>query len=140
MTDNVEALGVGGHDAILDAVVDHFDEVACTVWSTVEVALLGSSPHALPAGSAGCCIDAWSQGREERVEMLDDLVLSTDHQAVAALESPNAAARANVNVVDVLSLELGGAPDIIAIVRVAAIDDDVARSEVWDNVGQRCIH
>src|SRR5205807_3208478 len=116
MADNIQSLSVSGHDAILDAVVDHFDEVACTVWSTVEVALLGSSPQILPAGSAGCCIDAGGQSREDRVEMLDDLVLSTDHQAVAALKSPNAATRANVNVVDVLSLELGGAPDIVVIV------------------------
>src|SRR5436190_19422574 len=104
MTDNIQSLGVSGHDAILDAVVDHFDEVACTVWSAVEVALLGSSPHVLPTGSADCCIDARSQGREDRVEMLDDLALPTNHQAVTALESPNASTRANVNVVDVLSL------------------------------------
>jgi hypothetical protein len=71
--------------------------------------------------------------------MLDDLVLTTDHQAIAALESPNAATRANVNVVDALRLELGSAPDVIMIVGVAAIDDDVSRSEVWDNGGQRRI-
>ena len=42
--EDVQALGVGGHDAVLDAVVDHLHEVACAVRPAVEVAVLRGAP------------------------------------------------------------------------------------------------
>src|SRR5207302_9473833 len=44
------ALCVRGHQAVLDSVVDHLDEVASAVGSAVEVAFLGSAANLLPAG------------------------------------------------------------------------------------------
>ena len=41
--DDVEALGVGGHEAVLDAVVDHLDEVARARRAAVQVAVLGGA-------------------------------------------------------------------------------------------------
>ena len=63
------------------------------------------------------------------IEALHDLVLAADHQAVAALEAPDAAARAHVDVVEALRREALGARDVVLVVRVAAVDDGVARRE-----------
>src|SRR5438046_2792283 len=43
-----QALGVGGHEAVLDAVVDHLDEVAGAVGPAVQVAALRGAAGLLP--------------------------------------------------------------------------------------------
>ena len=48
-TQHVESFGVGSHEAVLDAVVDHFDEVAGAVRAAVQVALLGGAAGILRA-------------------------------------------------------------------------------------------
>lgn len=59
--------------------------------------------------------------------MLDDRVLAADHEAEAAYQPEDAATGATVNVVDAT---LAGTLDIVAVVAVAAIDDDVPRIHV----------
>ena len=49
---DVQALGVGGHEAVLDAVVDHLHEVAGAVRAAVQVALLGGARSPLAARRA----------------------------------------------------------------------------------------
>ena len=49
---DVEALGIGLHQAVFDAVVDHLDEVAGAARAAVEVALLGARIAALAARRA----------------------------------------------------------------------------------------
>ena len=61
---------------------------------------------------------------------LHDLRLAADHHAVAALQAPDAAAGADVDVVDALRREFLGAADVVDVVGVAAVDEDVARLEV----------
>jgi hypothetical protein len=79
-------------------------------------------------GVRGMVARAGGERLEDRVEALHDLGLAADHQAVAALEPPDAAARAHVDVVDVLRLEPLRARDVVVVVRVAAVDDGVAGS------------
>src|SRR5262249_34453267 len=50
--EDTKAFGVGGHDAVFDAVVDHFDEVARAVGPAMEIALLGGAAKLFAAGSA----------------------------------------------------------------------------------------
>jgi hypothetical protein len=57
--------------------------------------------------------------------VLDDWLFATDHQAVAALESPDAAAGADIDVVDVFLGEFGGAAEVVDVVGVAAVDQNV---------------
>ena len=101
LLEDVEPLGVRGHHAVLDPVVDHLHEVAGAVRAAVQVAVLGGcrrrrsrpgvrSADSTPGASVG----------EDRVEPLDRLVGAADHQAVAALETEDAAAGAAVDVVD----------------------------------------
>ena len=52
---DAQPLGVGGHDAVLDAVVHHLDEVAGAVGPAVQVALLGGAADRLASRRcAGC--------------------------------------------------------------------------------------
>ena len=66
-----------------------------------------------------------------------DVDLAADHHAVAALESPDAAAGPNVDIMDLLGLQLGGPADVIVIVRVAAVNQDVTRLEPADKLRDR---
>ena len=54
----------------------------------------------LAAGRAPDVADARGKRVEDRIEALHRLVLAADHHAVAALEAPDAAAGADVDVVD----------------------------------------
>jgi MFS transporter, PAT family, beta-lactamase induction signal transducer AmpG len=69
---------------------------------------------------------------EDRRQPLDGGVRSADHQAVAALESEHATTHADVEVVDAVRGERGRTVDVVAVPRVAAVDDRVA------GVEQRC--
>ena len=80
--------------------MDHLDEVAGAVGAAVQVALLGSAIEFLAAGRARNIAGTRSESRENRIEVLDDLFLAADHHAVAALQTPHAAAGAYVNIVN----------------------------------------
>ena len=69
---------------------------------------------------------------ENRIEVPDGSIFATDHEAVSALESPDAATGAAVDVVDTLRGKLAGAAAVVAEVRVAAVDDDVVFFEMGD--------
>ena len=95
--EHVQALGVGRHDPVLDAVVNHLDEVAGAVGSAVQIALLVHGRLALAAWRALRGVDPGGDGREDRLQVGEHLVLGADHQAEAALEAEDAAARADVD-------------------------------------------
>ena len=52
---DVHALGVGGHEAVLDAVVHHLDEVPGAVRPAVQVALLGGAARPARGRACGGC-------------------------------------------------------------------------------------
>ena len=128
--EDVQALGVGGHEPVLDAVVDHLDEVPGAVGAAVQVAVLGvgrGSP--VRPGVRGAAPTPGAIAAKIGSSRVDRVVLAADHQAVAALEAPDAAAGADVDVVDAALGQRGRARDVVAVVGVAAVDDDVARLE-----------
>ena len=47
---DVEALGIGLHEAVLDAVVHHLDEMACAARAAVHVPLFGGAAYLLASG------------------------------------------------------------------------------------------
>ena len=73
--------------------------------------------------------DTWGDGLQNRVDDLDRFLVTAHHQAVAALQTEDAAAGSDVDVMQALLPKLGGAAYIVAVVGVAAIDDDVALVE-----------
>src|SRR4029434_8078891 len=44
-TQDTQAFGVGRHDAVLNAVMNHLDEVAGAVWPAVQITLLGGTAN-----------------------------------------------------------------------------------------------
>src|SRR6185437_4797716 len=59
----------------------------------------------------------------------DDGLVAADHHAIAAFETPDAAAGADVNVMDSFFTQRLCAPDIVLPKGVSAIDDDVVAVE-----------
>ena len=123
---DVEALGVRLHQSVLDAVVDHLDEVAGAGGTAVQEALGAVDDE--PVVGVASAPPGWprSQRPEERRQPLDDVRTAADHQAVAALGAPDAAGRADVDVVDALRRERSRPAHVVLEVRVAAVDDHVA--------------
>ena len=108
-------------------------------WAAVEPALLLGSRVALAAGSPDGRAHSRCQRFEHRLEAGHGLVVAADHHAVAALEAPDAAADADVDVVDLPLAELARAAEVVDVVRVAAVDDRVALLEVRRELGQNGI-
>src|SRR5262249_6264058 len=70
---------------------------------------------------------AGGQGLEDRVKPFDRLFVATEHHAITALDAPDSATGAHVEVVDPSGLERLGPANVILEVRVAAVDDRIAR-------------
>src|ERR1700722_13134849 len=90
--EDVKAFGVGGHQAVFDAVVDHLYEVPGAGRAAVEVAVFGGSDGFFSAGSAIHVAATRRERFENGVEVFDDIVFAADHLAIAAFEAPNTAA------------------------------------------------
>jgi hypothetical protein len=71
--------------------------------------------------------------------MPDDILLAADHHAIAAFQAPDSAARSHVHVVDPLA-EFLGAPDVVDVVGIAAVDEDVSRSRCRQRSAMVCVH
>src|ERR1039458_6271834 len=129
--ENVEALRVGLHHSVFDAVVDHIYEMSGTGRAAVDVAVFGGTSggarHFLAARSARDVAASGRQRFEDRVEAPDGFLRATDHHAVAALQSPDAAAGADVHVVHALDGTYFGAANVVFEIRIAAVNDGVAR-------------
>src|SRR5262249_18272104 len=74
-------------------------------------------------------VDAGRDRREERIKVFDDLALAANHQAKPAVEPEHPTTGTHVHEVDTGLLQTGGALDVVAVVRVATVDDDVAGLE-----------
>ena len=85
--------------------------------------------------------DAGAQRLENRIETLHRSGWSADHHAVAAFQPPHAAAGADVDVVDFFRREVLAAPDVVDVIRIAAVDDRIAgfhqRHELRDHLVDR---
>jgi hypothetical protein len=85
-----EAFCVGLHHSVLNAVVDHLDEVTCAGGTDVSPAF----------GLAG------GEGFEDGGEALHGLLIAADHEAVALFESPDTAGGSAVDEVEALESSL----------------------------------
>ena len=83
---DTQAFGVGGHDPVLNAVMNHLDEVTRAVWPAMQITLLGGTAGLLTSWGARYLVaHARSQARKDWVEVLDHSVLATDHHAVTSI-------------------------------------------------------
>ena len=99
---DIEALGVGLHQSVLDPVMHHLDEMAGACRTGVDVATLSA---AVAFGAARCPWNIAEPGRErreDRIEMVHGLFRTPDHHAVAAIDTPDAARRAAIDIANAL--------------------------------------
>ena len=128
--EDVEPLGIGLHQAVFDAVMDHFDEMAGAGRPGMDIAFLRAVVGELVA--AARTVDVASsrrEGLEDGVEVVDRFLAAADHHAITAVEAPNAARGADIDEMHALRLEHRGVGDVVLVEGVAAVDDDVARAE-----------
>src|SRR5260370_22115862 len=125
MLENVQAFGVRGHQAVLDAVVDHFDEVAGAGRAAVKIAFFRSAANPFASRSAIGIATSWRECFENRIQALDDFSFAADHLAVAAFEAPNASARAYVAIMNAFRREFFGAADVVDVLGISPVNDDV---------------
>ena len=93
----------------------------------MQIALLGRAAELLAARRArDVCRCRGPALAKIGSSCLNHVVLAADHHAVAALQSPDAAARADVDIVDSLRAQFLRAPDVVDVVGIAAVDEDVA--------------
>src|SRR4029450_13402053 len=105
----VEALRVRLHQAVLDAVVDHLHEVPGAGRANVEVAPLRR------------------ERLEDRLEAPDRLVLAAGHERESLPQAPDPAGDADIEEEEAALLRLRRPALRVAEVRVAAVDDRIAR-------------
>ena len=113
LLEELEALGVGLHHGVLDAVVNHLGEVPGTDTSRV---------HESGVALGLQCV-------EDRLDLLDVLLVATGHQRIAVLEAPHASADTAVDVADALFCGECSVLLVVGPTRVATVDDDVALVE-----------
>src|SRR5262245_22939521 len=83
---DAQTLGVGSHDAVFNAVMNHLDEVAGAIGAAMQIALLGCTTCLLAPRSARYLVaHARSQPGKDRIEVLDYIVLAADHHTVTSL-------------------------------------------------------
>src|SRR3984893_1628360 len=92
-----ESLGVSRHQAILDTVVDHLDEVAGAVGSTVKIAQLSGAFDLFAPRRRWNVPHARRQAPEDWIETVNYLYFAADHHAVASVQAPHAAAGAHIH-------------------------------------------
>ena len=111
-----------------------------SVGAAVQVTPFGLIDFAGRAGRARGPVGPGSERAEDRLEAPHDRLLAADHLAIAALLAPDAAADADIDIVQPLRPERLGAPDVVVIIGVAAVDDDVAAFEQRDELGENRVH
>ena len=96
-----------------DTVVSHLDEKAGAVRSAMQVPLFGGASQCLSPPGARDVTHARCQCREDGIKTLNHVLLAADHHAVAAFQTPHAAARAYVHIMNPFRCEFPGAADVV---------------------------
>ena len=111
-----------------------------TVGPAVQVAPLGGAVAVIPARGGLDPSLTGGDGGPDRIQTPDGDILAPDHQAVAAFETPHPATGPAVDVVDPLGGQLLGTMEIVAVVRVAAVDHDVIGIEQFGQLVDGALH
>ena len=72
--------------------------------------------------------------------MLHRFGFAADHHAIAALEAPDATAGADIHIVNSFWDELLGAADVIDVIRIAAVNQDVATLEMRQKISNCVVY
>ena len=134
-----ETFGIGGHQPYSMPLCTILTKWPAPFGPAMQIALLGGAgAQLLAARGRRNVAPAGSQRRKDRIEALDDRLLAADHHAIAALQPPHPAAGPDIDIVDPPRRQLLGAPDIVDVVGIAAVDQDVVGLESRQN-DRRCV-
>src|SRR6266699_6959930 len=86
---DAQPFSVRSHETVLDAVVDHLDEVTSAVGTAVQVTLFGGAVKLFASRRAWYVTRPRRQRREDWIEVLNHSRFASDHHAVAALQAPH---------------------------------------------------
>src|SRR4051794_14154314 len=103
---DVEAFGKGLHHAVLDAVVDHLDEVSGAGGPGVKVTLLDAMDVAAWLWRTRDVAEPGRQRGEDGIEARNRFLVAADHEAIATVQPPDAAAGPDIKVMDALGFQL----------------------------------
>src|SRR5262249_23706149 len=120
-----KTFGISRHHPVFDAVMDHFDEMAGTMRSTMHITLLRRTVDLYPAKRARNMAAAWRKRTEYWIDVLPPLVLAAVHHAIAAYQSPVSAARADVEIMNPLGCEVLGPANVIDVIGIAAVNQNI---------------
>src|SRR5262245_32861761 len=98
------------------------------------ISLLNTRIAAVAVWGARDVAGPWRQRFEDRIELVDGRLVSADHHAITAFNAPDAAGRADIEIVDPACLQRLAAANVVLPKTVAAIYDDVA---LFHQRGQR---
>ena len=103
--------------------------MAGAIRPAAQVALFGSAADLFTPRGGRHIAPPGSQRRKDRVEMPDGRLFAADHHAVTPLQPPDPAAGPDIDVMDPSRRQLPGAPDIVDVIGIAAVDQDVVELE-----------
>src|SRR5712692_4267552 len=113
MMKNVKALRIGLHQAVFDSVVDHLDEMARARGTTMKIAVFDRALNFVTPRRARNVAGARRQSFENWIKAPNRFLRPADHHAIATLQSPDAPARADVDVIDSFLPQGDGAPGVV---------------------------
>src|SRR6478752_2666170 len=105
----------------------HLDEVPGAGRPGVDVAALGAGIAALAARGACDIAEPRRERRKDRIEAIHSRLLAADHHAIAAVDPPDAAGGAAIDVTNTFLGKRFGAADVVFVEGIAAVDDDIVR-------------
>jgi len=123
---DVKAFRVGLHETVLDSIVNHFHEMSRAHWAAVNVSFFGAIGLSSASGSSLNIPASGRKGLEDRVQVMDHLLGTTNHHAVSALQSPNPATGAHIHVMKSILLQGLRPADVIFKIGVTPVNDDVS--------------
>src|SRR6185503_15355162 len=100
MVQHVKSFSIRGHQSIFDSVVNHLHEVPCARGTTVQVTFSRSACISSTPRSCRYRITSGRECLEDRIEMSNNVLLTSDHLAITALQTPNAATRTDVDIMN----------------------------------------
>src|SRR5262245_65115080 len=120
--------------------MDHFDEVAGAVRTAVKVTLFRCPPNLLPPRCSWHVSGAGRKAREYRIDVLHSGIFAANHHAIAALQSPDTAAGAYIDIVNLSGRKLLGSTNVVNVIGVATVDQYVIRFEKRREAGDHFVH
>ena len=93
----------------------------------MQIPLFGGPTEFLATRGPRNATDPRSESGEDWIELLNYVPFSADHHAVTTFQSPDAAACAHVDIMNSFRGQFLCATNVIDVVRIAAVDDRVAR-------------